>query len=73
MALKVSGMPRRFEIVVGGKTTIVDDPNPSLAPESVRDMLAVSYPEITSASVQGPEMKKDYILYKLTSVVGVKG
>lgn len=73
MALKVSGLPRRFEIKVGGTTTVVDDPNPSLSPESVRDMLAVTYPEITSGSVQGPEMKKDCVLYKIASVVGVKG
>ncbi len=73
MALQVTGMLRKFEIKIGGTTTTVDDPNPSLSPDSVRDMLAVTYPEITSGSVQGPEMKKDYVLYKIASVVGVKG
>lgn len=73
MALEIKGLPRRFEIKVGGTTTTVDDPNPSLSPESVRDMLAVTYPEITSGSVQGPEMKPDCVLYKIASVVGVKG
>ncbi|OGR05259.1 MAG: PRTRC system protein C [Deltaproteobacteria bacterium RIFOXYD12_FULL_50_9] len=73
MALQVSGLPRKFEIKVGGTITTVDDPNPSLTPENVRDLLAVTYPEITSGSVQGPEMKKDCVLYKITSVVGVKG
>lgn len=73
MALEVSGLPRKFKIDKGANPVILDDPNEGMAPEQVRDLLALTYPDITSGSIRGPEIKSGYILYTLTTSVGVKG
>lgn len=70
MALEVSGLPRKFRINQG---TILDDPNEGMTPEQVRDLLALTYPDITSGAIKGPEIKSGYILYTMTTSVGVKG
>jgi len=49
------------------------DPGAHLTPESVRDMYSAAYPEITTASVEGPERKGDKICYVFKRAVGTKG
>ncbi|MHB8149803.1 MAG: PRTRC system protein C [Desulfobulbia bacterium] len=73
MALEISGLPRKFKIDQRGDGIVLDDPNESMAPEQVRDLLALTYPDITSGAVRGPEIKEGYVLYTITNSVGVKG
>lgn len=74
MALEISGLPRKFKIAQHGSDgLILDDPNENMDPEAVRDLFALTYPDLTSGSVKGPEIKNGYILYTLTNSVGVKG
>lgn len=74
MALEVSGLPRKFKIDKGSNNPVIlDDPNENMTPEQVRDLLALNYPDITSGSIRGPEIKSGYTLYTLTTSVGVKG
>jgi PRTRC genetic system protein C len=35
------------------------DPGSELSPEQVRDVYSATYPEITTASIEGPEQKGD--------------
>lgn len=49
------------------------DPNPTFTPEQVRDMYSAAYPEITSASIEGPEQKGDKLVYTFKRAVGTKG
>lgn len=73
MALEISGLPRKFKIDQRGDGIVLDDPNESMPPEQVRDLLALTYPDITSGAVRGPEIKEGYVLYTITNSVGVKG
>lgn len=77
MALQVNGLPRVFEIHLGGmgsdKIEIVD-PNPELEPEEVKDLLVHQYPEIVSAKVEGPKLTEDAQIFTMSAgKVGVKG
>lgn len=49
------------------------DPGPELSPEQVRDVYSATYPEITTASIEGPEQKGDRLVYTFRRAVGTKG
>ena len=49
------------------------DPGPELTPEQVRDVYSATYPEITTASIEGPEQKGDHLVYSFRRAVGTKG
>ena len=49
------------------------DPGAELSPEQVRDVYSATYPEITTASIEGPEHKGDRLVYTFRRAVGTKG
>lgn len=49
------------------------DPNPSLDAEGVRALYAATYPEITTAALNGPDAIGDKLVYTFTKSVGTKG
>jgi PRTRC genetic system protein C len=49
------------------------DPGCELSPEQVRDVYSATYPEITTASIEGPEQKGDRLIYTFRRAVGTKG
>lgn len=49
------------------------DPNPKLSPAQVKDVYAAQYPELTSAAVEGPQLKNGRQVYTLATKVGTKG
>lgn len=49
------------------------DPDERLTPEQVRDFYSTSYPEITTASIEGPEAVDGVLKFKFTRALGTKG
>lgn len=49
------------------------DPGSELSPEQVRDVYSATYPEITAASIEGPEQKGERLIYTFRRAVGTKG
>jgi len=49
------------------------DPGKGLSLEAVRDVYASTYPELISASIEGPEKKGDNLVYTFKKGVGTKG
>jgi PRTRC genetic system protein C len=49
------------------------DPGPEFTPEEVKDVYAAQYPDISTAVIEGPEMKGDVAEYKFVRNVGTKG
>jgi PRTRC genetic system protein C len=49
------------------------DPDSRLTPEQVRDFYASAYPEITTASVEGPEASDGALKHRFTRALGTKG
>ena len=49
------------------------DPGKGLSLEEVRDVYAATYPELISASIEGPEKKGNNLVYTFKKGVGTKG
>ena len=52
---------------------ILPDPASDLDIESVRSFYAASYPEITTATLTGPEAVDGTLVYTFSKVIGTKG
>jgi PRTRC genetic system protein C len=73
MALVVNGIERSFTFKKGNETVTLSDPNPSDTPDAVMSYYANLYPELTTASVHGPEIKEDRVVYEFKTTIGTKG
>lgn len=73
MALTIKGLERVFTFQKNNKEVMLDDPNPAMTPDQVMSFYAVQYPELTTATVHGPEVKKDKAIYSLKTTIGTKG
>src|SRR5438270_6530365 len=69
MTIKVEKLEREF--VFDGKT--LPDPNPDMAVEQVREMYISAHPEITTATVTGPEPVDGKMRYTFSRAIGAKG
>ena len=52
---------------------LLPDPAPDLDVESVRNLYAASYPEITTAALTGPEAVDGALVYTFTKVIEIRG
>lgn len=69
MSLTVSEVERVF--VYNGVKLV--DPGPGLTPEQVRDVYAQQYPEITTATIEGPTKVGEVMQYEFKRKLGTKG
>jgi PRTRC genetic system protein C len=69
MAVKVESMPREFVF----DDAVLPDPNPALGVEQVRAMYIPQYPELTNATLVGPEARDGKMRYRFQRAVGAKG
>jgi PRTRC genetic system protein C len=53
--------------------TRIPDPAPSLTVEQVRELLTPSYPEIATATLEGPEDTGGSLRYTFSRAIGSKG
>jgi PRTRC genetic system protein C len=67
--IKVQPLPRIF--TYNGVT--LPDPNPTLAPEQVREMYVPTYPEFTTAAIEGPAATDRGMEYTFIRALGAKG
>ena len=73
MSLIINGMERLFTFKKGTETITLSDPNLSDTPESVMGYYSNIYPELTTASVHGPEIIEDKAVYVFKTTIGTKG
>jgi len=69
MPIDVAQMERCFAF--GGR--IIPDPNPELTPEAVREFLTFQYPEMSTATIVGPEATGRFLRYTIQRSIGSKG
>lgn len=69
MALNITGLTRTFK---HGNIEL-DDPNPQASPEWVLNFYSATYSELTTATIDGPNIKDGQAEYVFTKTVGVKG
>ena len=73
MALLITGIERSFIFKNGGSEITLNDPNQDLTPEEVMDYFSMTYPELTTATVFGPELESDKAVYRFKTTLGTKG
>jgi PRTRC genetic system protein C len=49
------------------------DPDNQLSPEEVKAVFATQYPELATASITGPEVVGDKLVYTFSRAIGTKG
>jgi PRTRC genetic system protein C len=49
------------------------DPNPAMSADEVMDFYSGSYTELTTATVHGPEIENDRVVYHFKTTIGTKG
>lgn len=67
--MKVVTLTRVFEY----NGVKLPDVGAHLTPEQVKDVYAATYPDITSAQIEGPESKGGKLVYVFRRAVGTKG
>lgn len=73
MALGITGLNRRFTFKHGTETVTLTDPDLSMSPEAVMNFYANTYPELTTATANGPRIEDDEAVYEFRTTIGTKG
>lgn len=73
MALDIKGLKRVFILKKGNGTLTLEDPDSRMSLSEVTDFYSMNYPELTTASVHGPEIEDDRAVYEFKTTIGVKG
>lgn len=73
MALVINGMERSFTFMKGRELIELNDPNLTDTPDAVMSYYSNIYPELTTASVYGPVIKEDKVVYEFKTTIGTKG
>lgn len=73
MALDIKGLKRVFKLKKGSTTLTLDDPDSRMTLTEVMDFYSMTYPELTTATVHGPEFEEDRVAYEFKTTIGTKG
>ena len=71
--LLTSILPRVFIHKENGQEIGLSDPGKNFSPEAVLNFYSGTYPILTTAKVNGPEIKRDQVQYTFVSTIGTKG
>jgi len=71
--LLVNNLPRIFVMKDGERKIKLADPDTTLSPQDIMNFYSNSYPILTTAKVEGPEILEDAVQYQFVSTLGTKG
>ncbi len=63
MALDIKGIKRVFKLKKGNSTLVLEDPDSRMSLTEVTDFYSMNYPELTTATLHGPEFEEDRAVY----------
>lgn len=66
-------LQRVFTFTDKGQDIELADPSAHFSPEAVLNFYAQTYPILTTANIQGPEIQNDKVQYKFIAQMGTKG
>jgi PRTRC genetic system protein C len=66
-------LPRVFLFDNEGQQVKLSDPDSKMTPESTLNFYSQTYPLLTTAKIEGPEIVDDTVQYKFVSTLGTKG
>lgn len=67
--MKIQQLERSFSY----SGMVLPDPGKNLSVDQVKDVFASIYPELTTASIEGPEIRAGKMVYSLKKAIGTKG
>ena len=73
MALDIKGLKRVFILKKGNDTLTLKDPDSRMSLSEVTDFYSMNYPELTTATLHGPELEEDRAVYRFKTTIGTKG
>ena len=73
MALDIKGLKRVFILKKGNGTLTLEDPDSRMSLSEVTDFYSINYPELTTATLHGPELEEDRAGYRVKTTIGTKG
>lgn len=73
MALEMKGLKRVFKMKKDNSVLTLNDPDTNMSLNEVMDFYSMTYPELTTATVHGPELDEDMAVYEFKTTIGVKG
>jgi PRTRC genetic system protein C len=73
MALEVTKLERSFQFKKDGTLVTLPDPNPEFSVEEVMQFYSGQYPELTTATLDGPKIEGRKAVYGVKTTVGTKG
>ena len=73
MALDIKGLKRVFILKKGNGTLTLEDPDSRMSLSEVADFYSINYPELTTATLHGPELEEDRAVYRFKTTIGTKG
>lgn len=73
MALDIKGLKRVFILKKGNGTLTLEDPDSRMSLSEVTDFYSINYPELTTATLHGPEFEEDRAVYRFKTTIGTKG
>lgn len=73
MALDIKGLKKVFILKKGNDTLTLEDPDSRMSLSEVTDFYSMNYPELTTATLQGPELEEDRAVYRFKTTIGTKG
>ena len=73
MALDIKGLKRVFILKKGNGTLTLEDPDSRMSLSEVTDVYSINYPELTTATLHGPELEEDRAVYRFKTTIGTKG
>lgn len=71
--MKTTLLPRIFSFNNRGQNIELADIDSRLSPESVLNFYSQTYPLLTTAKIEGPEIVNDRIEFKFVTTIGTKG
>ena len=66
-------MKRVFILKKGNDTLTLEDPDSRMSLSEVTDFYSMNYPELTTATLYGPELEEDRAIYRFKTTIGTKG
>ena len=73
MALDIKGLYRVFILKNENDTLTLEDPDSRMSLSEVTDFYSMNYPELTTATLHGPELEEDRAVYRFKTTIGTKG
>ena len=73
MALGIKGLKRVFILKKGNGTLTLEDPDSRMSLSEVTDFYSINNPELTTATLHGPELEEDRAVYRFKTTIGTKG